>query len=677
MKIKAFQVTKYRSVEDSGRIDLLDNLTCIVGKNQSGKTALLRALFKFNPRLKNPYDLRREWPRGQRHLQSDDQVVCTVWFQLEPEEKEGLAGLTTETLNTDQVVVTKDYAGRFEVTFADQPDVFPDKLHPNAIDEACEKLRPPTSQPVGEGFQTVAQACIEEARVLAREGRFAELASLRSPHKQKLEAARSGQQPQHTHENNHVNEHDQRLQVLEQALKAAPTMQREAHNFIVKHLPIFIYMDDYLSFEGSARLDEVKQRRDGKRTTAADDTFLMILELAGLDLDELIVQGQSKDSAVIHDRQLDLQDAATTLTQRVAGRWGQNEYRIEFRADGQNFFTDIEETQKNIGMIPLEEQSKGFQWFFSFDMHFMHDSGGSFKGCVLLLDEPGLHLHPGGQEDLLKRLDAYSAENVTIYSTHLPFLIDLREPARIRVIQQIEGGTVVSGDLGTTQADERLTLQAALGMKARQSYLVSTRNLVVEGVNDYWIVTELSNLLLRAGQSGLAEDVMVTAAGSASEAVNLATFMIGQELEVLALFDSDDAGMREEKRLRTKWLTSYKDSKSSTLLLGDAINVAGAATIEDMFPDDYYLEKMRTVHASKLASVGKTPADLTLAGTGPLLPRAEAACAGLGIEFNKGSVAKVIRRELAMASGITALPAGTNEKAQKLFRAIGSKLGWS
>src|SRR5579872_6436414 len=154
MKIKAFQVTKYRSVEDSGRIDLLDNLTCIVGKNQSGKTALLRALFKFNPRLKNPYDLRREWPRGQRHLQSDDQVVCTVWFQLEPEEKEGLAGLTTETLNTDQVVVTKDYAGRFEVTFADQPDVFPDKLHPNAIDEACEKLRPPTSQPVGEGFQT-------------------------------------------------------------------------------------------------------------------------------------------------------------------------------------------------------------------------------------------------------------------------------------------------------------------------------------------------------------------------------------------------------------------------------------------------------------------------------------------------------------------------------------------
>jgi len=98
-------------------------------------------------------------------------------------------------------------------------------------------------------------------------------------------------------------------------------------------------------------------------------------------------------------------------------------------------------------MIPLEEQSKGFQWFFSFDLHFMHDSDGTFEGCVLLLDEPGLHLHPGAQEDLLKRLDAYSAKNTTIYSTHLPFLVDLREPARIKVINQEAGAAVVSEDL--------------------------------------------------------------------------------------------------------------------------------------------------------------------------------------------------------------------------------------
>lgn len=186
-----------------------------------------------------------------------------------------------------------------------------------------------------------------------------------------------------------------------------------------------------------------------------------------------------------------MQDAAKTLTKNVAGRWGQNNYRIEFRADGQNFFTDIEEVNKDVGMIPLEEQSKGFQWFFSFDLRFMHDSEGTFKGCILLLDEPGLHLHPGGQDDLLKRLDAYAKENILIYTTHLPFLVDLREPQRIKVIRQTDTGAKVSDDLGAVRRDEKLVLQSALGMKARQNYLVSEKNLLVEGTHDYWILSEL------------------------------------------------------------------------------------------------------------------------------------------------------------------------------------------
>ena len=66
MQLKAFRVQKFRNIEDSGEIELLDALTCVVGKNQAGKSALLRALHKFNPHLPAPYDMRREWPRGQR-----------------------------------------------------------------------------------------------------------------------------------------------------------------------------------------------------------------------------------------------------------------------------------------------------------------------------------------------------------------------------------------------------------------------------------------------------------------------------------------------------------------------------------------------------------------------------------------------------------------------------------
>ena len=437
-------------------------------------------------------------------------------------------------------------------------------------------------------------------------------------------------------------------------------------------------MDDYKAFQGRANLEGLKERLNNKKLgpSEEDETFLMILKLSGLDLDELIEQGESEDHSVIHDRQIDLQDAATTLTNGVAGRWGQNDYRVQFRADGQVFFTEIEETNKDIGMIPLEEQSKGFRWFFSFDLHFMHDSEGTFEGCVLLLDEPGLHLHPGGQKDLLERLDAYAKKNTLIYTTHLPFLVDLREPKRIKVIKQTELGAIVSDELGGTQTDERLTLQAALGMSANQSYLVSKRNLLVEGVHDYWIITELSNIFEREGRACLPEDVLITAAGGAPEIVPTATFMIGQELSIVALFDSDSAGKMAEDKLREKWITRYKDARAVTLLVGDALGMPGKeVTIEDLFPEVYYMEKVRESHKRKLKSKGFGTGAIKLKGSGPVLPRLHQCFDKLKVDFNKGSVGKLIRRDLIRCQGVDKLPPGVAEKGETLLTALRDAFG--
>ena len=326
-------------------------------------------------------------------------------------------------------------------------------------------------------------------------------------------------------------------------------------------------------------------------------------------------------------------------------------------------------------MIPLEEQSKGFQWFFSFDMHFMHDSDGTFEGCVLLLDEPGLHLHPGGQDDLLSRLDAYAKRNTLIYTTHLPFLVDLREPRRIKIINQTDTGAVVSSDLGASQRDERMTLQTAFGIRANQSYLVSQKNLLVEGVSDYWIIAELSRILEREDRTCLPSDVMITAAGSASEIVPLATFMIGQELIVVSLFDSDTAGKSAEKKLREEWITSYKDAHARTVLIKDVIQGKPAATIEDLFPEEYYLKKVRESHGRKLISKGLSVDSVNLEESGPVLPRLNQCFQQIGVKFNKGSAAKLIRHDLIRCSKVEDLPDGLIESAEGLMSALGDAFG--
>ena len=679
MQLKAFRVQKFRNIEDSGEVELPDALTCVVGKNQSGKSALLRALHKFNPHLPAPYDMRRDWPRGQRTKRNKEQVVCEVRFTLSPEELKKLGEIAGQELSGADVVVTKDYEGNFKIQLPKDSGLFPGALPPNSIDVICQNLPEPT-HPVNRNFQAVASKCTLEAKQYAKEGRFEELNQVRAQHVEELqkELTDGNIERQRANENQFIEDYKTKLTEVKDKLVAKRTKHQKAQDYIISQLPTFIYMDDYKTFQGSANLEGLKERRNNKEWALSeeDETFLMILKLGGLDLDELIKQGESDNQDVIHDRQVDLQDSATTLTNGVAGRWGQNEYQVQFRADGQVFFTEIEETNKNIGMIPLEEQSKGFQWFFSFDLHFMHDSEGTFEGCVLLLDEPGLHLHPGGQKDLLERLDAYAKKNKLIYTTHLPFLVDLREPKRIKVIKQTERGAIVSDDLGGTQTDERLTLQAALGMSANQSCLVSKQNLLVEGVHDYWIITELSNIFEREDRVCLPEDVLITAAGGASEIVPTATFMIGQELNIVALFDSDSAGKVAEDKLRKKWITRYKDARAVTLLVSDALGMQGEGeTIEDLFPEDYYMAKVGESHELTLKSKGLTTDAIALSGSGPILPRLKQCFDKLKVDFNKGSAGKLIRRDLVRCQSVDTLPTGVAEKGETLLTALRDAFG--
>src|ERR1700704_4838497 len=113
MQLSAFRIFKYRNIEDSGLIQLADQLTCVVGKNQSGKTNLLKGLQKLNPHDKSVrYDARSDWPRGGRRAKDDTQVVCEAHFLLDAAEKEELAGLTDTPMQATTVVVSKNYAGQ-------------------------------------------------------------------------------------------------------------------------------------------------------------------------------------------------------------------------------------------------------------------------------------------------------------------------------------------------------------------------------------------------------------------------------------------------------------------------------------------------------------------------------------------------------------------------------------
>ncbi len=447
-------------------------------------------------------------------------------------------------------------------------------------------------------------------------------------------------------------------------LSVEPSIQKRAHEYVVKHIPTFIYMTDYKAFTGSAQLDQVKSRNDRSQLTDEDRTLLMILSLSGLDLNEEVRKGTEADR---EQRQYDLDDASATLTKEISERWRQKKYEVQFRADGHHFYTFVKD-ERDPALIRLEERSKGFQWFFSFDLMFMHESAGTFEGCVILLDEPGLHLHPDAQRDLLARMRAYAEENTLLYTTHLPFMIDLQRPADVRVLSETPNGPVVTEDLTLGQPEAKFVLQAALGMSGSASYLVAQRNLVVEGVDDFWFLTEFSRLLRSSGLPHLPDDVHITPAGGASEAVYIATIMIGQKLEVVVLLDTDSAGETAWGKLVKGWLTKYQSTPSHAFRLGECTGATGEFSIEDLFETHYYLGKVVEACKKQLASAGVGKP--TLDGHGQLVKQVERACDALGFHFNKGSVAKLIRTELANLKTAEELPVVTRDAAVCIFAKI-------
>lgn len=84
-------VTNYRSVEDSGEFAIEPDVTCLVGKNESGKTADLQALYRLNPvDASAVFDEVIDFPSRltrQRKQQAGDRIpAVTATFQLTDDE---------------------------------------------------------------------------------------------------------------------------------------------------------------------------------------------------------------------------------------------------------------------------------------------------------------------------------------------------------------------------------------------------------------------------------------------------------------------------------------------------------------------------------------------------------------------------------------------------------------
>ena len=634
MKLEKCRVQNYRCITDSGWVEF-DDIAVIVGRNESGKTSFLKALWRLNPYHDTGYNIDREWPSGRRKEKSPDKVVVEAVFSFNDDEQKEIAAIHESAKGISSIEITRNYAGEYTHVFSPKT---PDTEHQvswvaDFLNSELAELPDSFSEHFQTHYDEAFKNLLKEVRNDGGSDRANEgLVQLKG----QLTGFRAPDNPQQQQDQNTIPALSATIDQVISEIQSTPLMR--VVDFVHRTMPTFIYMDDYRTFVGSAQLDEVQRHRDEERLSAEEETILMIMEMSGLNLDEEVAKGEEEDKS---QRMLDMNDASDTLTKRIASRWTQRQYEVVFQADGQHFIAWVKD-QNQKALVRLEDRSKGFQWFFSFDMHFMYETKGEFSNAIILLDEPGLHLHAAAQRDLLERMKDYAKENQLVYTTHLPFMIDFKRLDNIFVAEEFsEEGTKIHTNWATADKDARFTLQAALGLSWSQSLFVGRYNLVVEGVDDFWFLTTFSTLFEEAGEPGLDPDLVLTPAGGASKVAYVGTILHGQDLHVAVLLDSDPAGEQAFEQLVHRWILNDK----LVVMVGDAVGAKPCA-LEDLFGESFYVAKVEEAYAKELSGKSLTLEPKT-SGIKSLVHRVEDAFgkANLG-PFNKGRIAKRIMAEL-------------------------------
>ena len=147
MKLKSVQVKNFKCVEDSTRFDVRP-VTCLVGKNEAGKTSLLEALHKLNPDVAElgEFDVLLEYPRRrrkeyQRRAKTEpDDALITRW-QLEDKDVKALQeSLGPDALSSRIVEVRKGYYSGRRWAFEDGKSS--QQTLPASVQTTLERLLP-------------------------------------------------------------------------------------------------------------------------------------------------------------------------------------------------------------------------------------------------------------------------------------------------------------------------------------------------------------------------------------------------------------------------------------------------------------------------------------------------------------------------------------------------------
>lgn len=560
MKLKDVVIHKYKSFESEQKFSLEDDITILVGMNESGKTSALETIaktnyfqddedFKFNTTHDYP---RKEKKAMDKSGEIPEAITCTYEIDtntialIEKDMCKGIIKSTTFTLTTK-------YDNKRVISFVVDGKKF--------IEHKTKELDISSEAINGKLFKVKNKADLD---VLIKE--YSE---------EKYVTGLKSLEPYFQNTN---------------GWSSDPIGEYIYRKYISQRRPKFLYYDEYYTLPSRISIENLQnQSLDANEYKTAKALF----ELADINTDD-ILKSDDFESFVA-----ELEATEAIISGELFKYWQTNKnLSITFHIDKKertdnrgthvvDHILDIRVKNKGVS-LPLKNRSKGFNWFFSFLVWFKKIQEDKSSNYILLLDEPGLNLHASAQADLLRFLEDLSKDYQIIYTTHSPFMISSDKLQRVRTVLETDKGSIISDSVQEKDPNTLFPLQAALGYDIAQNLFISPKNLLVEGVSDLIILTTLSGILEENKREGLRNDVTIVPTGGLEKVATFISLLRGSQLEIVCLLDSytDSKG----KAKMDNMIADKIIQKNKIHFFDEFLDGYTKADLEDLFVKQDYLD---------------------------------------------------------------------------------------
>lgn len=565
LRLHRASIMKYKCFQSEQSFELDGNVAILVGMNESGKTSILEAIAKTNYFQSDDddfqFDLTLDYPRREKKKidkSGEDPTAIVCEYEVTDELLALIAGELGEGVVTSPYFcITTKYSNKSVWSSLIGVDL-------NSFVSHQTQLLGISTKTLNEKLVKVSS--LEELNELiasySDEKYVDGLTQLRKYYENKWDWS-----------------------------TCHPIVEYISRVYLFPNRPKFLYYDEYYSLPSRISIEKLEA---GTLTKNELKTARALFELADINIHDLLEADSFEDFIA------ELEATEAIISDELFKYWKTNtNLQIVFRIDKiektepphhrkiVEHILDVRVKNRYVS-LPLQNRSKGFNWFFSFLVWFKKIQEDHDSNYILLLDEPGLNLHASAQADLLRFLEDLSADYQIVYTTHSPFMIAPEQLSRVRTVVEAADGATISDSIQEKDPNTLFPLQAALGYDIAQNLFISPNNLLVEGVSDLVFLQALSSVLEANGRVGLRSDITIVPTGGLDRVATFISLLRGSKLNIACLLDSfvDPKGRAKvEDLVKNKII-----QKSKIRFIHEFLSEYSHADLEDLFAKQDYLK---------------------------------------------------------------------------------------